>query len=243
MSRYYSACVLWCGVSYVFIFFTMKGAVVKTLVIISQKGGAGKTTLAVNLAAAAELAGLPTILIDLDPQGSSRVWAEQRGGNAPEVLSDHPKQLPALISKAEQAGAGLVIVDTAPNADQSALIAARAADLIVIPCRPSVYDLAAILASVDLTAIAKKPHVAVINAAPIQGDVANDARANLGQQGVVVSPVIVHQRAAFPNSAIVGRGVQEYEPRGKASLEIAELFKDVAKRAGLPIVEPIEMEC
>ena len=209
----------------------------KTLVIISQKGGAGKTTLAVNLATAAELAGFPTVLIDLDPQGSSRVWAEQRGGNAPEVLSDHPKQLPVLIEKAALAGAGLVIVDTAPNADQSALIAARAADLIVIPCRPSVYDLAAILASVDLTAIAKRPHVAVINAAPVQGEVAADAAANLTEQGVVVSPVTIHQRAAFPNSAISGRGVQEYEPRGKAAVEIMALFRDVMARAGVAVAE------
>lgn len=215
----------------------------KTLVIVSQKGGAGKTTLAVNLAAAAEIAGLPTVLIDLDPQGSSRVWAEQRGGNAPEVLSDHPKQLPSLIAKAEQAGAGLVIVDTAPNADQSALIAARAADLIVIPCRPSVYDLAAILASVDLTEIAKKMYVAVINAAPVQGDVATDATHNLEQQGIVVSPVIVHQRAAFPNAAIIGRGAQEYEPRGKAAFEIACLFNDLAVRVGLELPHATEMEC
>lgn len=213
----------------------------KTIAIISQKGGAGKTTLAVHLAVAAEQSGIPTVLIDVDPQGSSRVWAEQRGGNVPEVLSDHAKQLPTLIEKAKKAGAGLVIVDTAPNADQAALTAARAADLIVIPCRPSLYDLAAIVPSVDLSAIAKKQHVAVINAAPVQGDMGEDARTNLVGQSINVSPVIVHQRAAFSNSALTGQAAQEYEPRGKAAAEIRELFTDLASRVDLPIPEMMKV--
>jgi chromosome partitioning protein len=210
----------------------------KTLAVISQKGGAGKTTLATHLAVAAEQHGLATVLIDLDPQGSTRVWAEQRGGNVPEVLSDHPKQLPALIERAEKAGAGLVIVDTAPNADQAALTAARAADLVLIPCQPALYDLAAIGASVDLTAIAKRPHVAVINGAPVQGGAAEDARATLAGQGITVSPAIICRRAAFSNSAITGQAAQEYEPRGKAAAEISALFRDVAGRLGLALPQP-----
>jgi chromosome partitioning protein len=207
----------------------------KTLAVISQKGGAGKTTLATHLAVAAEQNGLPTVLIDLDPQGSTRVWAEQRGGNVPEVLSDHPRQLPALIERAERAGAGLVIVDTAPNADQAALIAARSADLILIPCQPALYDLAAIGASVDLTMIAKKPCLAVINGAPVQGAATDDARKSLETRGVTVSTAVICRRAAFSNSAVTGQAAQEYEPRGKAAAEIAALFKDIADRLGLPI--------
>jgi chromosome partitioning protein len=214
----------------------------KTIAIISQKGGAGKTTLAVHLAVAAELCGIPTVLIDLDPQGSSRVWAEQRGGNAPEVLTDQPRQLLALVKKADKAGAGLVVVDTAPNADQAALTAARAADLIIIPCRPALYDLAAMLASVDLAELAKKPHMAVINAAPVQGDTADDARKNLIEQGVTVSGVVIRHRAAFANSAISGQAAQEYEPRGKAAGEVSALFGDIAGRIGLVIPQSAEIE-
>lgn len=207
----------------------------KTLAVISQKGGAGKTTLATHLAVAAEQHGLPTVLLDLDPQGSARVWADQRGGNVPEVMSDHPKQLPSLIDRAAKAGAGLVIVDTAPHADQAALMAARAADLVLIPCQPALYDLAAIGASVDLTEIAKRPHLVVINGAPVQGATAEDARNTLAGQGMAVSPVIICRRVAFSNSAITGQAAQEYEPRGKAAAEIVALFQDVAGRLGLPL--------
>ncbi|HQT65834.1 MAG: hypothetical protein B7Z71_00470 [Acidocella sp. 21-58-7] len=214
----------------------------KTITLISQKGGAGKTTLAVHLAVAAELCGIPTVLIDIDPQGSSRVWAEQRGGNAPEVLTDQPRQLPSIIKKAEEAGAGLVVVDTAPNADQAALTAARAADLIIIPCRPAIYDLAAMLASVDLAELAKKPHMAVINAAPVQGDSAEDARKNLTGQGVTVSDVVIHHRAAFANSAISGLTAQEYEPRGKGASEILALFTEIADRLGLAVSLAADVE-
>lgn len=207
----------------------------KTLSVISQKGGAGKTTLATHLAVAAELHGLPTVLIDLDPQGSSRVWAAQRGGNIPEVLSDHPKQLPALIAKAKAAGAGLVIVDTGPNADQAALIAARAADFIIIPCQPALYDLASITASVDLTDIAKRPYATVLNGAPVQGGAAEDARKALHAQGVTVADTVICRRAAITNSATVGQVAQEYEPRGKAASEMTALFLEIARHLNLTL--------
>lgn len=212
-----------------------KGDAMKTLSIISQKGGAGKTTLAVHLATAAELSGIPTVLIDLDPQGSASVWAEQRGGTAPDVVSGVPRQLQALIEKARNAGAGLVVLDTPPHADQNALSAARESDLVVIPCRPSVYDLAAIRATIDLCEIAKKPYRVVINAAPPQGSIADEARANLTDSSYMVSETVVCNRAAFSNSAIAGQTAMEYEPRGKAANEVAELFHELATSLDLKV--------
>ena len=122
-----------------------------TVSIVSQKGGAGKTTLAVHLATAAQQAGLTVAVIDLDPQATARRWGEKRG-RAPEVVSDHAIRLPALLQAARTNGADLVFVDTAPNADQAALGAARAADLILIPCRPSAFDLEAVEATLTLAA-------------------------------------------------------------------------------------------
>src|SRR6478672_6659434 len=120
-----------------------------TVSIVSQKGGAGKTTLAVHLATAAQQAGLTVAVIDLDPQATARRWGEKRG-RPPEVVSDHAIRLPALLEAARTNGADLVFVDTAPNADQAALGAARAADLILIPCRPSAFDLEAVEATLTL---------------------------------------------------------------------------------------------
>ena len=108
-----------------------------TVVLISRKGGAGKTTLACGLAVSSEQAGLVTALVDLDPQGSASAWANLRTADTPTVISGHAAQLPALLTAACDAGAELAIIDTAPHSTDAALAAARAADLVLIPCRAS----------------------------------------------------------------------------------------------------------
>src|SRR5690349_6010196 len=135
----------------------------KVVAVVSQKGGAGKTTLAVHLATCAFLAGQRVALVDLDPQATARRWGDKREADGPEVVSDHPSRLTPLLDTARGNGAELVIVDTAPNADQAALGAARAADLVLVPCRPAAFDLEAIEATLDLAAIAKKPASVVLN--------------------------------------------------------------------------------
>ena len=137
----------------------------RTIAVISQKGGAGKTTLAIHLAAEGASRGLRTLLIDLDPQASAARWADRRGDRAPDVSSEHPGRLVAALAAAKEQGYALAIVDTAPHADQAALTAARAADHVVVPCRPSILDLDAIGATIDLCQIARRPAVVVLNAA------------------------------------------------------------------------------
>jgi chromosome partitioning protein len=103
--------------------------------VISQKGGNGKTTLAVHLATlAAEKHKV--ILMDLDPQGSAIEWASRRGDKAPDITPAHPASSGKEIERAAAGGYTFAVIDTAPHADHSALQAARAADLVVIPCRP-----------------------------------------------------------------------------------------------------------
>src|SRR6201986_1411279 len=108
----------------------------KTVAIVSQKGGSGKTTLAVHLATAATIAGHTTAIIDLDPQATATSWGDDRA-NGPEVISGQATRLPALLQTARDNGATFLVIDTAPNADQTASLAARAADLVLIPCRPA----------------------------------------------------------------------------------------------------------
>ena len=144
----------------------------RTVSIISQKGGAGKTTLALNLAGASESAGFQTVVIDLDPQASAKGWHDHRNQEAPVVISAHASRLTEVIDTAKEHGADLCIIDTAPHSETTALAAAKAADLVLIPCRPAVFDLRAISSSVDLTQIAGKPALIVINAAPPRGPLA-----------------------------------------------------------------------
>lgn len=195
----------------------------KVVSVISQKGGAGKTTLATNIAVAASLSGVRTFLADLDPQATARKWGDRRG-RAPEVVSDHAARLPNLLESARAGGAGLVVIDTAPNADQASLAAAKSADIILIPCRPAVFDLEAISTTIDLAAIARRQAFVVLSAAPIRSTIVDEARKVITDQGAKVAPTVIHQRAAYGHASIDGRGVLEYEPGGKAAEEISALF-------------------
>jgi chromosome partitioning protein len=197
----------------------------KTIAIVSQKGGAGKTTLAVHLAGAAVEAGLRTAVIDLDPQATARRWGDKRQAAEPEVVGDHAARLPQLIAAAAANGADLVIVDTAPNADQASLAAARAGDLVLIPCRPSAFDLEAIETTLDLVQLAKRPAVVVLNACPIRSAIVAEARKGLEARGARVAPQDIHGRVALSHAVIDGRTALEYEPEGKAAEEVRDLFR------------------
>lgn len=201
----------------------------KILAFISQKGGSGKTTLAVHMAVCASRQNLRTALIDLDPQGSAYDWNDSRDGeNKLDAIKANPGQLAALLKQAKAAGADLVIVDTAPHSDQAAAIAAQLADLVLIPCRPARFDLKAIGSTAKITNLAKTPAAVVINAAP-RGKLAEEARAALRHQGITVIDPVLHHRASYSHAVIDGRSVHEYEPDGKAAAEIDELFACVQR--------------
>ncbi len=197
----------------------------KTIAIISQKGGAGKTTLTLNLAVASQLAGVETAIIDLDPQASITHWGDTREEDAPVVVSAQASRLQHFLNTAKESGAGLVLLDTAPHSESTALAAARAADFILIPCRPALLDLHAIGSTIDLAKLANKPAAVVLNCVPPRGTLANEATEVIAQYGVELIPHVLGQRASFVHSVTAGQGVQEYEPHGKASTEINNLYK------------------
>jgi chromosome partitioning protein len=196
----------------------------KTLAIISRKGGAGKTTIALHLAVAAELHGLATAVFDLDPQASAAIWSDHRGEPSPAVVPAQAPRLPALLGQARKQEADLAILDTAPHADAIASEAAAHADLILIPCRPSSFDLDAIGASIRLARAAERPAVVVINAAPVQGVETGEAVDAIASAGVEVCPVVLHQRKPYASRIHEGRTATEIEPKGKAAQETRDLL-------------------
>lgn len=206
----------------------------RTIAVISQKGGAGKTTLAVHLAVAAQLAGLAVAVVDLDPQATARKWGDKRQVAAPEVVGDHAERLLQLAETAASNGADLLVIDTAPNADRASLAAARAADLILIPCRPAAFDLEAIAATRDVAELARKPAAVAINAAPVRSAIVAETARALTAQGFRVCPQVIHQRVAFSHSVIDGRTALELEPDGKAADEIRALLAWACGQVGLP---------
>ena len=168
----------------------------KTLAIIAQKGGSGKTTVAVHMAVCAARRKLKTAIIDIDPQRSAFQWNESRpDGRKLDAVKGDARQLSSLLAKAQAGGIDLVIIDTAPHSDSAAAIAAQLADFVLIPCRPARFDLDAVASTVDIAKAAKTPAAVVINAAP-RGRLAEEARAALQRQGVTVIETVLHQRAA-----------------------------------------------
>ena len=107
-----------------------------TIAIVSQKGGSGKTTLSVNLAAAAEASGAVALIIDTDPQATATQWGAWRSYKAPEVIDSAPPRIQAKVDAAKGQGATFIVIDTPPHADSAASRAVEVADLVLIPCRP-----------------------------------------------------------------------------------------------------------
>ena len=200
----------------------------RTVAIVSQKGGSGKTTIAVHLAVCAERAGKPTLILDLDPQGSAMAWLKRRGDDVPEVIATDAGKLAGMLAKAKEGGAGLVIIDTAPHSDRAAAVTSQLADLVLIPCRPAAFDVDAIASTLNITKLANAKTVIVLNAIPTRGTYAKEVGEALGQIALV-APVNLYKRAAYCNAVNDGRSVEEYEPKGKAAEEIKALYKWVMK--------------
>src|SRR3954454_1649290 len=135
----------------------------KTVALIAQKGGVGKTTIAVNFAVAS---GGKIALFDLDQQESAVIWADRRKTEMPHVEFLTERRLPEALKVAQAQGFDLAIIDTPPAAGPQAYTAAQAADLVLIPCRPSLVDLDAIRRTAQLIKSAGIPAYVVFNAAP-----------------------------------------------------------------------------
>ena len=201
------------------------------LTFLSQKGGAGKTTLACAMAVAGENAGRATVLVDLDPQGTATKWAELREAATPVVTPTSPERLAAVLDAARSAEAALVVIDTAPQVSEAALEAARAADMVLIPCRPSAADLSAIGASVDLARQAGVPAHAILNAAPVRNPLTEQAREAIARYGINTVPVVIHQRIDHVHAYTAGLSAAELAPRSKATRELEALFAWITQGA------------
>jgi chromosome partitioning protein len=144
-----------------------------------------------------------------------------------------PARLSQILDTAKQNGADLAILDTAPHSESTALAAARAADLILIPCRPAILDLRAISFTVDVAKLAGKPAVVVLNAVPSRGNLSEEATSAIASYGVEVAPVSIGHRAAYMHTLTVGQAAQEYETRGKAAKEVKSLYTWICKQVNL----------
>jgi chromosome partitioning protein len=196
----------------------------RTLSIISQKGGVGKTTIATALAVAAEKHGHSAALFDLDPQASATFWHDTRESDTPAVAAAPPARLPHLLKAAEESGCELAIIDAPPFAKDIAYEAARYADFILIPTKPAVLDVMAMTKTLELVRHYEKPASIILTFCPPSGREITDTIEAIEQLGAELAPVRIGNRIAYARAQQTGQTAQEIEPGGKAAREIEELY-------------------
>ncbi len=204
-----------------------------TISIIGQKGGTGKTTTVLGLAVAAAQAGHDVAVIDLDPQATAANWKDRREEENPPVVSAQASRLKPTLQAAKDSAVAFAFIDTAGRSDDSALNAARAADLVLIPSRPNIVEVETLPQVNDLLRLAKSPPAFVllngIHPTAGKSSIADMRDGIRDLYGLAVCPVHLCQRAAYAEAMTTGRTPQELDPEGKAGDELKRLFEFVCE--------------
>ena len=209
----------------------------KVITLVTQKGGTGKSTLATALAVAAVQAGEKVFALDLDPQGTLAAWAHIRQQAAPSVAQLPPNQtatLPQVLAAAAKTYT-VAILDTAGADNPGTHNAMSAADLCLVPLRPTRPDGLAVKPTVEALLRGKRPFAFVLTQCPTtpRGSRAAEMAAGLSSLGLLAEPLIC-QRADYQDAFAAGQGVTEYAPDGKAAEEARHLWAWIANETKMP---------
>ena len=195
------------------------------IAVIAEKGGVGKTTLALNLAVAAVQKGQKAAVIDIDPQATASKWTDRRKDEHPWVVPTHAARLGAAIDQAQQQGVDVVVIDTPPHSESAAAEAARRADVVLVPVEPHLFTLETLPKLAELLKLAgNAPALFLVNKAATQGSEGVNAADYIKAQGFSVCPVILYLRAAHRHATNIGQVAAEYEPDSKAAQEVLQVY-------------------
>ena len=214
----------------------------KVISVIGQKGGAGKSTVCLHIAACAQAAGIPTAIIDTDPQGSAHKWFERRQAEHPGVIREMDADaLPGLAKRARANGTGLLLIDTPGKAESMALAACELADLVLVPTRPTQFDLETLGTVKRTIRIAERIERAwvILSQCPTNSrKVVEQGEAAIAGYGLPLVPHRFYTRADFAYAMTSGETAGEFDPSGKAAAEAASLFAWIQTHLSLTLQEP-----
>lgn len=203
-----------------------------TISIIGQKGGSGKTTVALGLAVTAAHVGETVVVIDTDPQTNAMNWKDRREDENPTVISIQASRIRQTVDAARTSGADLVIIDTAGKNETASIEAARVSDLVLVPSRPQIFDMDTLPTVRTMLRAGGDPKAYVLyNFVHPQGTQLVDKLKSLTVEhcGLQACPVHLTQRAVYPDSQARGKGPQEIEPQNRAVAELEELYLFIQK--------------
>jgi chromosome partitioning protein len=213
----------------------------RTIAFVTQKGGAGKSTLASSISVAARLAGEKVFLVDMDPLQSLVKWSKNRKNSDLPVEHIPPSKLAKALAALEKKGVTLVVIDAPGHNSEFSSAAIRAADLCIIPARPNAFDLWASAITRTQVKESRKEYAFLLNQCP---PAQQNARVEQGAKaleaiGGLLSPLI-SARVDYQEAARQGLGVSELNPEGVAAEEINELWGSIKRRLkkGAPATKP-----
>jgi chromosome partitioning protein len=200
------------------------------ITVASRKGGSGKSTLTANLAAFAEKTRR-CLLVDADPQGSLSLWHHLRKTGEPS-LRKASRGIEHIVAAAREMGFEWVFIDTPPQMTNIVGDAIRAATLVIIPARPSVFDLDAVKETIAFARARRKPYAVVINGAPAiregqESPLCTSARQSLEELRAPVWFGQITHRTTYSLALADGQGAREFEPESQAASEIDRLFASI----------------
>jgi chromosome partitioning protein len=214
--------------------------------VAQQKGGAGKSTLTIHLAVAWSALGKRVAIVDIDPQASVSQWDERRGhnGNGNGHSGAHGNgngaELPHVVKLSGWRTANeverlsrehdIVLIDSPPHAATEARIAVRAARLVIVPMQPSVMDLWATQATLDMAKAERVAALIVLNRVPARSRAADAVAAEVASMGVPMADSRIGNRVALASALHRGKGITEYEASSIAAHEIEALAQEILGR-------------
>ncbi|MFC3125682.1 AAA family ATPase [Pseudoroseomonas globiformis] len=201
--------------------------------VAQRKGGAGKSTVAANLATAMAVAGCKVALLDTDPQQTLGRWHTLRTGHrkaSPLTFETSAGwRLPGTVDRMRTSHE-LVVIDTPPHDDLDSRTAIRAADLVLVPLQASPPDLWAMDATLDQARAERRTVLLVMNRLSATGRLRDQTLSTIGQRGLPLLEPAFGSRADFVNAFAVGLGVTEAAPRGLAAAEARAVAEAVMRQ-------------